>query len=169
MKFNQFSLSAGKTLSLSNLNAENVEVSSIQFDDNSQQTTAYIPANQTPNFWGVQMLNLLTPPVNIYSSCKDLTLLGNQNDSDDAWGIFPNWSCRLYQSTNYGVGDPTSELLTNTTNYPILYYNAPWEDNYYLLGIPILDSSGEDNYSPLITQSIKVYYLGVEKTIAGLS
>jgi hypothetical protein len=59
--------------------------------------------------------------------------------------------------------------MTNDTDYPVLYYNHPRGDAYYELGRPIVDSTGEDVYLPLITQSIKVYYNGVERTIAGLS
>jgi hypothetical protein len=163
MSFQQFNGS------LNILSRNEIAIKSLLFSDDSEQTSAFIPANQTPDLYGVQMLNLLSPPVNIYSSCEDLTLLGNQNEKDDAWIVFPNWSCRLYQSTNYGTADPTSELMTNDTDYPVLYYNHPRGDAYYQLGRPIVDSTGEDGYLPLITQSIKVYYNGVEKTIAGLS
>jgi hypothetical protein len=155
--------------SLSVLTQHEISVKTLIFPDESERTSAYIPANQTPNFYGVQMINLLTPPVNIYSSCKDLTLLGGQNN-DDAYIVFPNWSCILYQSSNYGVGlGVSSELMTNDTSYPVLYYNSPRGDNYYLTGRPIIDSTGEEGYPPLATRSIKVYYNGVEKTIAGLS
>jgi hypothetical protein len=69
MSFQQFNGS------LNILSRNEIAIKSLLFSDDSEQTSAYIPANQTPDLYGVQMLNLLSPPINIYSSCKDLTLL----------------------------------------------------------------------------------------------
>jgi hypothetical protein len=166
MSFQQWNGSRN-ILTLNGMDVTEINATTITFSDDTEQTSAYIAANQTPNFWGVQKLSLENIPVNIYGSCKDLGLLGGQNQTDDAWIVFPKWSAVLYQNTNYS--GLSSQVINNTTNFPKCWANAPRVDNEYLLADPIVDSTGDENYEPNTTQSIKVYYNGVEQTIAGLS
>jgi hypothetical protein len=91
MSFQQWNGSRN-ILTLNEMDVTEINATTITFSDDTVQTTSYIAANQTPNFWGVQKLSLESIPVNIYGSCKDLTLLGNQNQLDDAWIVFPKWS-----------------------------------------------------------------------------
>jgi hypothetical protein len=150
--------------------SEDISCNTITFGDATEQTTAFIPNTLPMNLFGVQLLNITNPPVNIYCSIGDFQKIGNQNDQDMAWLIFPNWSCILYQETDY-VTLPSlrsSQLLTNTTNQPLAYYSVG-VDNVYDLCIPIIDSSGDDSYPQKVTRSIRVYYNGVEVIVSGLS
>jgi hypothetical protein len=57
-------------LTLNEMDVTEINASTIKFSDDTDQTSAYIAANQTPNFWGVQKLFIENISVNIYGSCK---------------------------------------------------------------------------------------------------
>jgi hypothetical protein len=69
--------------------------------------------------------------------------------------MWTNYADRL---ATWRIGGVASEEMTNDTSYPVLYYNSPRGDNYYLNGRPIIDSTGEEGYPVNATRSIRVYY-----------
>lgn len=154
--------------SLNSFSTTNLTTEKIKFTDLSEQTSAYVKANQTPNLYGVMKLSKTLPPLNIYGSCNNLNLIGiNQNRSDDAWLLFPNFSMVLYYGTNYtGL---YSVLTTNNTDNIVCYANQPFYMTDYDGAQSLILSTLDDGVDHDFTSSIKVYYKGVEVTIAGLS
>lgn len=99
----------------------------------------------------------------VFSSTIDLRRSGIPRGRDDGWLIFPGFGFTLFSSTLYN--GTITRTYTNTSNTPQFYscHNGGWSQ----LGTPIKDVNG-NNYLRNSTESIKLYFRGVEIIVPGV-
>jgi hypothetical protein len=123
-----------------------------------------ISYNQVPINNGVFMMNTGTASLNIIpSSITSLSVL-SIGDCDDWWLVYPGFSIQLFYSTGYA--GTNSNVLVNDTNSPVVFATGSPSLTTY---ISVYQYNSSNDYGTNKTDSVLVWYQGVQVTIPALS
>lgn len=82
--------------------------------------------------------------------------------TDAGYILYPGWAAQVFASTNYG-GTASNIFLNNTTS-PVFYVTTTWTNSTVTTKVTKLGTS--TTYTGNSTQSIKVWFRGIESTIS---
>jgi hypothetical protein len=162
-------MSSGKE---ANFTDSGYDVSSLNiYDSNNNLISLSTPQRDiytTTQTVGVIMINSSGLSYSIYCSVPNMGIIGSGSDIDDYYIVYPGWGFTLYTDFNYNTTSQTySRTYINTSNTPQLFTSLT-----PINGVTVtknIKTTTNTDYPVNSTNSIKVYFRGIEVTIPGLS